>query len=165
MHHTTHEQLWEHDYGARGRLVRAAEGLSPQGSWAGAGVPKAASTHGEAAVMAQDAWRLRAGPRPLLAAVVLCVGLLGGWAVCHCQAWLAHSLSPASIPEHVRARKLLVAERMPEREQRPLFAFDEYCGAQLRPQLSFFSLFAALPIIYERCPDQTPAVAPPAPPR
>ena len=59
-----------------------------------------------------------------------------------------------------------MAERMPEREARPLFRFEEYCGAQLRPQLSFFSLFAALPIIYELCPDEEPvALPPPSPPR
>lgn len=116
-------------------------------------------------MVSQDEWPLQRGSCPLLTAVVLCGCLLGGWVACHSQVWLSLSLSPASIPEHVGARSLLVAERMPEREQRPLFGFDEYCGAQLRPQLSFFSLFAALPIIYERCADEPPAAPPPSPPR
>lgn len=38
--------------------------------------------------------------------------------------------------------------------------WQAYCGAQLRPQLSLFAIFAALPIIYTRCPEEVPAVVP-----
>ena len=57
-------------------------------------------------VVVQEEWRLQPGSRPLLAAVVLCFFLLGGWLVGHSQDWLGHSLSPVSTPEHLGALTL-----------------------------------------------------------
>jgi hypothetical protein len=89
--------LSRHDFGARGRIRRRA----PPSAW-----------HDKPPTSTSQC-------SPLAAALVTCVCLAAVWLG---SVWLLRN--SLTYPTTPAMRHLLVAERMPEREERPLFQFQ-----------------------------------------